>query len=206
VKKPEIYGLSRVQDGKKANEDAFVILRGDYPIISVCDGAGNAEQVARRALRSFQALVQNANPEELQVFPSWEKWVKLLDSNLLGGNQTTFTGLAVIGNKIVGANVGDNRVYKFDKNGSVSILTQGSGKKRLGSGQAHPYPVYNVVEKNEVVSIMTDGAWSPLSLPKMAGVFRKRLSFHPADLTGKFLEEAGRHGRYDDMTVVNIYF
>jgi serine/threonine protein phosphatase PrpC len=124
----------------------------------------------------------------------------------LGGNQSTFTAIAIIDNRIVGANVGDNRVYKFDKNGSVSILTHGSSKKRLGSGEADPYPIYNIMEKNEIVSIMTDGAWSPPSLSKISGLFRKRLSFHPADLTGKFIEEASKYGRYDDVTVVNIYF
>jgi len=206
MKKPEIYGLSKAQEGEKANEDSFIILRGQNPIVAVCDGAGNAEQVAKKVLRSFQALIQNAKPEELLVFPSWRKWVKLLDSNLLGGNQSTFTAIVITDNRIVGANIGDNRVYKFDKNGSVSILTHGSSKKRLGSGEADPYPIYNLMEKNEIVSIMTDGAWSPLSLSKITGLFRKRLSFHPADLTGRFIEEAGKYGRYDDMTVINIYF
>ncbi|MBM4307416.1 MAG: protein phosphatase 2C family protein [Deltaproteobacteria bacterium] len=206
MKKPEIYGLSKVQEGKKANEDSFVILRGEIPIVAVCDGAGDAEQVAKKVLRSFQALIQNAKPEELLVFPSWKKWVKFLDSNLLGGNQSTFTAIVIIDNRIIGANAGDNRVYKFDKNGSVSILTHGSSKKRLGSGEADPYAIYNIMEKNEIVSVMTDGAWNPLSLSKITGLFRKRLSFHPADLTEKIIEEAGKYGRYDDMTVVNIYF
>jgi hypothetical protein len=53
MKKPEIYGLSKAQEGKKANEDSFIILRGEIPIVSVCDGAGNAEQVAKKVLRSF---------------------------------------------------------------------------------------------------------------------------------------------------------
>lgn len=76
----------------------------------------------------------------------------------------------------------------------------------MGSGETDPYPIYNIMEKNEIVSIMTDGAWSPLSLSKIMGLFRKRLNFHPADLTEKFIEEAIKYGRYDDMTVVNIFF
>lgn len=206
MKKPEIYGLSKAKEGRNASEDAFVILRGQSPMIAVCDGEGDAEQVAKKVLRSFQLFIQSAKPGELLVFPNWREWIRLVDSSLLPDNQCTFTLIIIADNKIIGANVGDNRVYKFDQNGNISILTQGSRKSRLGSGEADPFPIYNIMEKNEIVSLMTDGAWNSLSLPIITGLFRKRLSYHPADLTRMFIEEAGKYGRNDDMTIVNIYY
>ena len=206
MKKIEIFGLSKTQEGRKSNEDAFLIIRGEVPVIVVCDGAGNAEQSARKILRSFQSLIQRATADDYMVFQNWKTWVKFLDANIMGGHQSTFTALAVFENKIVGVNVGDNRVYRYDSDGTVSIITQGSGKKRLGSGEVEPYPIHAAIQNKEIISVMTDGAWGPLSIQKISSLYRKRLSVHMADLPEQFLEEAGRHGRCDDMTIVNIYF
>jgi len=53
-KNTEIYGISKPQDGRKSNEDAFAIIRVEIPVIAVCDGAGNAEQSAKKVIGSFQ--------------------------------------------------------------------------------------------------------------------------------------------------------
>ena len=44
----ECYGATRPQNGAKVNEDTFAIVRGAVTWAAVCDGAGNAGQVARR--------------------------------------------------------------------------------------------------------------------------------------------------------------
>ena len=41
-----------------ANEDAFVIIREGIPVAAICDGAGAAEQVAKRVLRLFELWVR----------------------------------------------------------------------------------------------------------------------------------------------------
>lgn len=206
MKKIEIYGASKPQDGRRLNEDAFLILRGDIPVVVVCDGAGNAEQSASKIIKNFQGLLQKVTREELMVFQNWRKWVSFLDANLMGGHQSTFTALAVLDDRIVGANIGDNRVYRFDTNGAVKIITQGSGKKRLGSGEAEPFPIHSAINNKEIISVMTDGTWGPLSIQRISNLYRQRLSIHPADLPDKFLQEAGKNGRGDDMTIVNIYY
>jgi len=51
--KVECYAVTRPQDGRTGNEDAFLIIREGIPVAAVCDGAGAAEQVAKQVLRLF---------------------------------------------------------------------------------------------------------------------------------------------------------
>lgn len=206
MKKVEIYGLSKPQDGRKTNEDSFLIIRGETPVVVLCDGAGNAEQAAKKTIKLFHSMLLKATPDDFMSFQKWKTWVNQLDSSLLGGHQTTFTALVVLENRIVGVNVGDNRVYRFGSDGKVTILTHSASKKRLGSGEIQPFPIHEQMQSKEIISVMSDGAWGPLSIQKVTSLFRQRLKIHQADLPEKFLQEAGRYGRCDDMTVVNIYF
>lgn len=52
--KVECYAAIRPQDGRTANEDAFLTIREGLPVAVVCDGAGAAEQVAKRVVRLFE--------------------------------------------------------------------------------------------------------------------------------------------------------
>src|SRR5437667_9263165 len=88
--KVECYGATRPQDGGSANEDAFVIGHGPIKFAALCDGAGHAEQVARRALKLFQTFFKEAPPESVLADATWAKWVRLLDSALLGRPPSTF--------------------------------------------------------------------------------------------------------------------
>jgi len=90
----ECYGATRTQVGHKANEDAFVIEREPVPYAAAFDGAGNAEQAAQRVARFFETLIKDqiakvGNPS------GWQGWVRLMDSQLMGGAQSTFIGIAV---------------------------------------------------------------------------------------------------------------
>ena len=85
MKKVEIYGLSKPQDGRKSNEDSFLIIRGETPVVVVCDGAGNAEQTAKKAIKNFQIMLLKTTPEDYMSFQKWRIWVQQLDSNLMGG-------------------------------------------------------------------------------------------------------------------------
>src|SRR2546425_716725 len=51
----ECFGASRPQQGRTANEDAFLIGR-ERPFALLCDGAGNAQQAAKRVLTLFDKL------------------------------------------------------------------------------------------------------------------------------------------------------
>jgi hypothetical protein len=60
----EIYGKSLTQKDRTVNEDAFMITREPIPVAAVCDGAGNAEQAARKVLRLFEFWVREATAKE----------------------------------------------------------------------------------------------------------------------------------------------
>ena len=92
----ECYAATKPQQGKTSNEDAFLIRHGQIPCAVLCDGAGNAQQAAKRVLTLFEKLLIEAPNEEVLDHATWRKWVKLLDSSLLGGNQSTFVAVAII--------------------------------------------------------------------------------------------------------------
>jgi hypothetical protein len=67
----EIYASWRPQDGGKTNEDAFLIHRTPIPFAALCDGAGNAEQSAKRALSFFEKLFNEAKRDDIERFSTW---------------------------------------------------------------------------------------------------------------------------------------
>jgi serine/threonine protein phosphatase PrpC len=71
-KNTEIYGISKPQDGRKSNEDAFAIIRVEIPVIVVCDGAGNADQSAKKVIRNFQGLIRKAVSQDFMSFHNWK--------------------------------------------------------------------------------------------------------------------------------------
>src|SRR3989442_6583401 len=61
----ECFGASRPQQGRTANEDAFLIRHGERPFALLCDGAGNAQQAAKKVLSLFDKLFKEAAPEQV---------------------------------------------------------------------------------------------------------------------------------------------
>jgi hypothetical protein len=49
---------------------------------------------------------------------------------------------------------------------------------------------------------MSDGAWTPLSISHLKKVINKTLFSHLSELPPAILDEAGKNGKGDDMTVV----
>ena len=199
----ECYGASRPQQGRTANEDAFWIGREPFPVAVVCDGAGNAQQSAQRAITFFQKLWASATPDQIRAADTWEKWIYLLDSHLMGLSQSTFIGMAVMGDCFVGAYAGDSRAYLSTSDGMLQLLTDSTMKLRLGSGQARPALLTGILQSRELLVLMTDGAWGPLgSLPMTQRAIVKGIGRHLSDVPLSILESASRAGRADDMTTV----
>ncbi len=119
----ECYGASRPQDGRRTNEDAFLVMREGIPLAAVCDGAGAAEQAAKRVLRLFELWVREATLGQMLIPKTWVSWVKKLDSALLGGSQSTFLAAAVAGNQVVGVSAGDSQAYLIGGEGGFQFLT-----------------------------------------------------------------------------------
>ncbi len=69
--KLECYGATRPQEGRTANEDAFLIVREGTAVAAVCDGAGAAEQVAKRVLRLFELWVREATLGQILAPKTW---------------------------------------------------------------------------------------------------------------------------------------
>lgn len=193
-----------MQDCRKVNEDALLILRGDPLCAALCDGAGDARRAAKRALQTFEKLFKQANHEEIAAFPTWSKWVKLLDSSLLGGDQSTFIAIAFLEGKIVGTCVGDSRLYHVTKNGGISIPSERASKFRLGSGRVQPFPIHMPINRGDFLLLMSDGAWTPLNLYALKKVLIRSATRHFSELASSILEEAGKAGRADDMTVIAL--
>jgi hypothetical protein len=71
-------------------------------------------------------------PAGIEETATWQRWIKILDSSLLGGHQSTFIAVAFTGSAVVGASAGDSRLCLFDREGELHILTENT--QRLGSG------------------------------------------------------------------------
>jgi serine/threonine protein phosphatase PrpC len=205
----ECYGATRKQDGHNTNEDAFLIGRASIPFAALCDGTGNAEKVAKKVLTLFQRMFNDvrldpANWDKFISDDTWAKWVHLLDLSLLDGGESSFIGVAAIGNLVVGAYVGDSRGYLIDSEGGCRLITAAENKFRLGSGLALAAPVNVTLKPRDVFLLLSDGAWIPLSLYLIQRAVVNSMIKHFSDVPHAVLDAAGRTGRADDMTAVAL--
>lgn len=200
----ECYGATRPQQGRSQNEDAFLISTGDRPFAALADGAGNAERAAKRILTRFEKLLHEATPEQVADAGAWAKWVKLLDSSLLGAAQSTFVAVTISGSEVIGACAGDSRLYHLNKEGQCRIISEGASKQRLGSGQAQPFPIRLTLNAGEVLLLLSDGAWTPLNLYALQKATVSAAARHFSEVPVAILDAAGKTGRADDMTAVAL--
>jgi serine/threonine protein phosphatase PrpC len=197
--KVETYGASQARDGSRANEDAFWIRRPAGTVAVVCDGTGNAQGCAQHVVQLFGRQIESG-ALDVNRFPAWSSWLRSMDAALLGGSQTTFVGVTVVGNRLLGAYAGDSRAFLVNEHG-CRLLNESPGH-RLGSGEAEPRPIHEELRSGDVVLLMSDGAWSPLGLSAIHRVVVCGTLRHFADLPPDVLEAAARKGRADDMTVI----
>ncbi|MFI5094766.1 MAG: PP2C family protein-serine/threonine phosphatase [Candidatus Acidiferrales bacterium] len=200
----ECYGATCPQQGRTQNEDAFIVRTGARPFAALADGAGNAERAAKRVLALFEKLLNEATLDQVSEAATWAKWVKLLDSSLLGGAQSTFVAVTLAGNEVVGASVGDSRAYLINREGQCRIVTEGASKQRLGSGAAKPFPIRLTLGTGEILLLLSDGAWTPLNLYLLQKTVVSATVKHFSEVPAAVLDAAGRTGRTDDMTAVAL--
>lgn len=65
--------------------------------------------ISQKVWSLFEKLI--SEPAEIEESATWQSWIKILDSSLLGVHQSTFLGVAVIGNRLIGASADDSRLY-----------------------------------------------------------------------------------------------
>ena len=85
----ECYGATLPQDGRQRteNQDAFTIVRVPVVTAVVCDGAGNAQLVARRVTGLFERWIGETTLGQVLAADPWSRWVRLADAALLGGSE-----------------------------------------------------------------------------------------------------------------------
>lgn len=203
----ECYGATRIQVGHRANEDAFVIEREPVFHAAVFDGAGNAEQAAHRVARFFKTLVKNQTAR-VRDTSAWAGWVRLMDSQLMGGAQSTFVGLAVPdveAGMVIGAYAGNTRAYVVGEDG-VKLVTTESSPGRLGSGHAHGKTFSHLLRPYDIILLMSDGAWVPFgSTYLLRKAVASALGRHFSETPQAILDAAmPADGPPDDMTVVAL--
>lgn len=71
----ESYAQSRPQEGRiqTQNQDAYVIGRVPVPCVGLCDGAGNAQSVAKRTLGLLEAHLKEAALGQLLSDETWRR-------------------------------------------------------------------------------------------------------------------------------------
>ncbi len=202
----ECFGQSRPQDGRQhtQNQDAFVIGRQPVPWMALCDGAGNAQSVAKRALALLETRMKEVVLGQLLSDLVWVRCAKSLDSALLGGSEATLVAAAVVGEQVIGVCVGDSRAYLVPFDGPVRLLTGLAAKARLGSGETTPAVFHDVLAPRDVLLFASDGAWTPLGTAGLERAVHTMLMRPFADLPPAVLDAASRRGRADDMTVVAL--
>jgi hypothetical protein len=140
ISRVECCAATRPQQGHSQNEDAFLIGRGDRPFAALCDGAGNAERAAKRVLALFEKLLNEATPDQVTAAETWTKWIKLLDSSLLGAPQSTFLVVAFAANEAVGVCVGGFASVSPEPRGPVPHpgRVQAAARERCSAAVPHP--------------------------------------------------------------------
>jgi serine/threonine protein phosphatase PrpC len=200
----QCYGATRPQDGRSVNEDAFVIHHAPVPYAALADGAGNAERAAKRVLTLFGNLFSEAKSEDVSKPETWTKWVRLLDSALQGGTQSTFIAVTLVNGIAIGACAGDSRAYVVDREGTCIPVTEGANKARLGSGMTEAFHIRRAVSPGEILLLLTDGVWTPLGPYLIKKAVLGALGRHFSEVPGAILDAAGRTGRADDMTAIAV--
>jgi serine/threonine protein phosphatase PrpC len=200
----ECFGQSRPQEGRQQtlNQDAFLIGRAPVPWMAICDGAGNAQSVAKRALGLLETRMGEATLGQLLRDETWVRWAKGLDSALLGGSEATLVAVAAVGEQVIGVCAGDSRAYLVPFEGPVRLLTGSASRARLGSGETLPTVFRGSLAPRDVLLLASDGAWSPLGTAGIEAAVRSMVMKPFADVPSAVLDKASRRGRADDMTVV----
>ena len=79
-----------------------------------------------------------------------------------------------------------------------------AGKFRLGSGRAQGSPIHLELAPRDVLLLLSDGAWTPLSPELIRRAVVGAAMKHFSEVPQAVLDAASRTGRADDMTAVAL--
>jgi PPM family protein phosphatase len=235
-----LYGLSDIGRVRNINQDAFLIeSKDDYNLIVVCDGMGgaNAGEVASAlAISSIRASFLNDRPrgQDAQALTLWlESAINRANHDILTqaqlpkyhGMGTTIAACLISDEAIVGANVGDSRIYVIKHDQAIqqisedhSLIHEMIKQGHITEAQAKYHPQRAVltqvlgVTKNihidifviqrdvQYVWVCSDGVHNMLDDQSLLKIFVKRSKLQTK--VQAVIDAANHAGGLDNLTLV----
>jgi len=157
----------------RENEDAFVVSahphNADVIMCFLADGMGGQSfggPAARLACERAYEVACTYSPADLANPNSWNNVFREVDATVDRESKagfTTFIGLVVIPEKIVGVSCGDSAAFHLSSNGFRELTNKQHKHPPLGSGAAIPVTFQANWQAPMKVLIVTDGVWKYVS-------------------------------------------
>lgn len=222
------------------NQDAYAIEQSDdLALIMVCDGMGGAkagEVASAIALESMKQSFRRNPPQNLSS-KGLSLWLEnaILKANYevhqaaqhpsTAGMGTTLVAALMAKDAMVGANIGDSRLYLLDKHQSLiqisedhSLIQEMINQGQLSPEQAKLHPqravlthVLGILERPRIdlfglaadaqcILICSDGIHNMISDEEMASILTKSIPLeHKVE---RLMQAANNAGGIDNLTVV----
>jgi PPM family protein phosphatase len=194
------------------NEDA--VESAQHPqnnafwIIALADGQGGRTGGAEAAQLAVRTAIQTAFSAPVQKLLSERFWTQLLldVDKAVGDNPdagfTTFVGVAITDQQVVGVSSGDSQAVLISPTGTAVTLTANQRKNPpVGSQMCHPTPFSTPFPANSRLLLMSDGVYK--FVPSET-IFSTVAELEARDAIKTIRDLAvGRSGTlYDDFTLV----
>ena len=198
--------------GHVENEDAFAVqqhrLDPDLSLCFMADGQGGQAgggQAARLACHTASSLASTFTPKDLQDPRTWATILQQVDEAVRvdpTAGYTTFVGLCVSHERVVGASSGDSAAMLICEN-SVTQLTSGQRKNPpVGCGEAEAVSFAASVNAPWRLLVMTDGVWKYVGWKRITELVRYERGASLVDKLQQVARLPGSGQFQDDFTVV----
>lgn len=169
--------------GHPQNEDAFAVqqhpLDPDLWLCFVADGQGGRSGGGPAARLACQAALDAAvkqRPERLADPAAWSGILRLADEAVRvdpTAGFTTFVGLCVGRDRVVGASCGDSAALLVSAERVVELTSGQRKNPPVGSGGAAAVPFVAPLDAGWQLPTMSDGAWKYVGWERIVGAARR---------------------------------
>lgn len=153
-------------------------MSGDFLLAAVCDGLGghdNGESASRFVCEQLQDRFNQDDFDRQRIEPAFSEIQAAAEGRLIENCGTTVAGLMIKGQKVIGFNAGDSRVYKITPSGMVYVshdhsLVQGLvDNGLLQKENANSHPLRNFVDFG--IGPLFQGVWKVYTIHTFEDVF-----------------------------------
>lgn len=200
--------------GHCLNEDAFCVqahpVNADCWLCFVADGQGGRAGGGLAAQLACQSALANAlgrRPAELIEPSTWRDILRQADATVADdptAGFTTFIGLCIYHNVLVGASSGDSAALLVNSGKANELTTRQQKNPPVGSGTAVVISFATAIKEPWRVLVMSDGVWKYVGWDRVVEVAGRASG--PAVITElQQLARLPNSGRFqDDFTVVML--